>query len=292
MIKTRGKKNPTPFIALFMIILAAAVLLLIRPDLRFGRKQLHRGITETGRDSTPESPVEKRADSSPSRPQEKLKIAVIIDDVGYNSAQLEKYRDFEGKLTFSILPFLENSSSSANLLHEEGFEIMIHVPMEPIDYPDRNPGRDALLLEDSKNEVEQKLSRMIRANPHATGANNHMGSRATQNEQLMTWTLSYLQRKGFFFVDSVTTGDSLAYGVSRRMKMPSARRDIFLDNHDDFSYINGQFELLKVAARENGTAIGIGHIQQQNLLVVLNRQIRNLDKEGFELVFASEVLTN
>jgi polysaccharide deacetylase 2 family uncharacterized protein YibQ len=293
MMKTRGKKNPTPIIALVLIVLAAVTLLLIRPDFKSVQKRpVGQAMRKSEGGAQSGTHPDRSADSAISHPAESKKIAIIIDDVGHNSAHLEQYRGFRGKLTFSILPFLDETSSSATFLHNEGFEIMIHIPMEPIDYPDRNPGRGALLLDDTKEDVERKLSAMIRTNPFAKGANNHMGSLATQNEKLMSWTLSYLQQRDFYFIDSLTTGNSKAFDVSRSLSMSSSRRDVFLDNSDDFTYINGQFELLKETARKNGTAIGIGHIQQQNLLGVLNRQILNLDEEGFEMVFASEVLSN
>jgi hypothetical protein len=119
-----------------------------------------------------------------------------------------------------------------------------------------------------------------------------MGSRATQNPELMSYTLTYLQKQGFYFVDSRTTPRSSAYELSRQLKIRSAERDVFLDNHDDFTYINEQFEKLKRIARERGTAIGIGHIQNEHLLEVLNHQLKHLNDEGIDLVFASEALIN
>ena len=115
---------------------------------------------------------------------------------------------------------------------------------------------------------------------------------ATQDIALMTNTLSYLKAEGFFFIDSLTTPHSTAYEVAQKLQIQSGSRDIFLDNHSDPTYIEKQFEELKSAARERGTAIGIGHIQNKNLLSVLNDQVTTLHEEGFELVFVSELLRN
>ena len=115
---------------------------------------------------------------------------------------------------------------------------------------------------------------------------------ATQDHELMTHTLSYLKAEDLYFVDSLTSSRSTAYTLARQLQMKSGDRDIFLDNHNDYTYINNQFEQLKSIARSRGTAIGIGHIQNNYLLLVLNHQLETLHNEGFELVFASEVVGN
>jgi polysaccharide deacetylase 2 family uncharacterized protein YibQ len=191
-----------------------------------------------------------------------------------------------------VLPFLEESENYAKILHDKGFEIIIHIPMEPLDYPEEHPGSGALFTEDSRNMAKEKLDRMVTGVPYARGANNHMGSRATQSRELMTWTMLYLKKRDLYFIDSVTTEGSAAYELALKFELPSAKRDIFLDNHKDFASINAQFEKLISMAKKNGTAIGIGHIGSDNLLKVLNYQLPLLHKDGIELVFASEAILN
>ena len=291
MVKTTGKKNRKPLIALVLFSIAAAVLL-TRPGLLRDREEHPR--TEEQTPSTAPSPIQPKPKptpppSKPSVPPEKAmaKLAVIIDDVGYPSPTIDGYRRFKGKLTFSV-----ESVNYAQILHHAGFEIMIHIPMEPEDYPEKEPGEGALFVHDSREEVERKLEQMIQDTPYATGANNHMGSLATQHPELMNYTLSFLNAEGLYFVDSRTSPHSTAYELSRQLQMESGIRDVFLDNHDDLAYIHKQFEELKAISRERGTAIGVGHMQNENLLEVLNHQMATLHEEGLELVFASEALRN
>ena len=296
MVKTTGKKNRKALITIVLLAIAAAVLL-SRPGILRERKELTsvgEHIPEKKTAPAAPEPKPRRPDSKPVKPPEKAraKLAIIIDDVGYRSPFIEEYRKFEGKLTFSILPFQPESVNYARMLHRAGFEIMIHIPMEPEDYPEKKPGEGALFVHDSRDEAEQKLRKMMHNIPHALGANNHMGSMATQDNKLMTHTLSYLKAEGFYFIDSLTTPHSTAYEIAHQLQMQSRNRDIFLDNYNDSTYIDKQFEKLKSAARGRGTAIGIGHMQNQNLLSVLNHQLTTLHEEGFELVFVSEVVGN
>jgi polysaccharide deacetylase 2 family uncharacterized protein YibQ len=292
LIRTKGKKNRT-LIFVILAILLIAVITLIRPYVR------RRAEVQTRRTEPP--PVQKKVPekkepeevprSSRLKPPEKS-IAIIIDDVGYPSENVEDYLLFRGKLTFAVLPFLEESENYAKILHDKGFEIMIHIPMEPLDYPQEHPGAGALFTGDSRKMVKEKLDQMITGAPYARGANNHMGSRATQSRELMTWTMLYLKKRDLYFIDSFTTEGSNAFELARKLELPSARRDIFLDNYKDFASINAQFEKLIEVAKDNGTAIGIGHIHSDNLLRVLNYQLPLLHKNGIKLVFASEAILN
>jgi hypothetical protein len=220
------------------------------------------------------------------------RIAIIIDDAGYTSCSFEKLMQFQGKLTFSVLPFLDGSSGLAEYLQKSGFEVILHIPMEPLDYPEKNPGEGALLMEDSREEIEKKTDAMIYNLKYIVGANNHMGSKLTQNYEQMTWIAARLKIHNLYFIDSLTTDNSEAWEAARDLGVMTARRDVFLDNEDNFSYINSQFERLKQIARKRGTAIGIGHAQSKNLPAVLNHQLPLLEEENIKLVFASEVVSN
>jgi uncharacterized protein len=246
--------------------------------------------SETPRDSLPGEPAEGLR-RPPRIPPHQVRIALIIDDVGYDSGNIDEYTRIRDKLTFSVLPFLENSKADARVLHEAGFEILIHMPMEPANYPSVNPGPNALLLGEPKHVIERKVLSMIEENPYAVGANNHMGSRATQDCDLMGWTIDVLKEKDLFFVDSLTTGASCAYELALENGLPAVRRDVFLDNTDSVESITDQFGRLMRIALSSGTAVGIGHIGKKHTLEVLKREIPLLERDGIALVFASEAVS-
>ncbi len=271
MIKTRGKKKNYTVIIIIIIAFILSITFLTRPP----KKKV----------------IEKPPEVEKVKPEE-YRIAVIIDDVGYPSKAVEGYKSFKGKLTFSVLPFLSESKRYAEILHKHGFEIMIHLPMEPLTFPETDPGPYAILTHDTEQEVQQKLLRMINENPLAKGANNHMGSKATQDWELMNWTLNILKNEDLFFVDSLTTKNSCAFELASKLDIKTAKRDVFLDNEDSFYYIFEQFERLKTIAKANGTAIGIGHFQNENTLKVLNYQLPILEKQNYKLIFASEAVQN
>lgn len=281
MVKTRGKRNRY---ALLIIVVVGFFLFLILKGIPEKKKREPPRLPDIERIQPEEKPQEREV--------EKWRIAVIIDDVGYPTENMNAYLSFRGKLSFSVLPFLGASRRYAEALKSRGFEVMIHIPMEPLSYPQNDPGPGALFMDDPEEEVLRKLSLMIRENPFAKGANNHMGSKATQYQPLMLLTLDTLKNHNLFFIDSYTSDLSIAFHVAQHLNMPASRRDVFLDNEDSFSSINHQFEKLKRIARMKGTSIGIGHIQRENTLKVLNYQLPLLERENYALVFASEAVRN
>ena len=74
------------------------------------------------------------------------KIAIIVDDIGYNPLPMEELIKIDAPLTFAILPYCPYSISSAEDLHKAKREILLHLPMKPLSYPRINPGKGALLL--------------------------------------------------------------------------------------------------------------------------------------------------
>lgn len=277
MIKTKGKHKKYTILLIIVIIGVIALWLSLPPEKK---------------EKKPPSPKPEIKEILKPEIKEKpqYRIAVIIDDVGYPSQMIEEYKNFKGKLTFSVLPFLDESVKYAEILHERGFEILIHIPMEPLAYPDIDPGPQAIFSFDTKEQVEKKITMMIQDLPYAVGANNHMGSKATQDCDLMNWTMDVLKKKNLFFIDSVTANSSCAYENASAKKIPTAKRDVFLDNKDDYDSIYNQFEELKRIARRNGAAIGIGHFHRVNTIKVLKEQSPLLEEERFTLIFASEAV--
>ena len=217
------------------------------------------------------------------------KVAIIIDDIGSNITLLQSLLTVEHPLTLSIIPNLPYSDEAARLGHRKGWEIMLHLPMEPDNYPQTDPGEEAILSSMSQSEVERVIEENVRSIPYLKGMNNHMGSRITRDRGAISRVLTSAHKYRLFFIDSRTSEDSIAYEVARDMEIPSAVRTIFLDEVAEVSHSEKQLLRLGELAQLNGYAIGIGHIYPSTI-EALKRTLPLLDKKGVKLVFASEVV--
>ena len=150
---------------------------------------------------------------------------------------------------------------------------MLHLPMEPISYPAINPGDGVLMVSMDKEMILETLNRDLSQIPFVAGVNNHMGSRFTENEKKMMIVLAELKRRGLYFIDSRTSGGSIAFEVAKKMALRTASRDIFLDNDLSENGLKIQMERLLSLARYKGWAIGIGHPHKKTLKLLKKYQL-------------------
>ena len=194
------------------------------------------------------------------RPKDHIpSISLIIDDIGYDRPIAMALFALEPNITFSVLPGSPFGKSLAGRLKGRGAEIMLHLPMEPMEYPRVNPGPGALLTEMTPDELLAQLKKDLEEVPGVVGVNNHMGSKLTAHADQMNQIFTILKKENLFFVDSRTSKDSQCRASARLLRLPYAQRDVFLDNNQDVTYITGQFKQLIKLAEKHGTAIGIGH---------------------------------
>ena len=186
-------------------------------------------------------------------------IAIIIDDIGYDSKIAEKFIGLNAAITLSILPHSPYQRQIIKMAREKGLDLMLHLPMEPLEYPAVNPGPGALMTTMLPDALIRQLNDDLDAVPYIKGVNNHMGSKMTASSDQMNQIISSIKKRDLFFIDSRTTAESQARSSARLFQIPYAERDVFLDNVQDPEAIRKQFRLLLQKASINGQALAIGH---------------------------------
>ena len=215
-------------------------------------------------------------------------VALIIDDLGYDKKIAQKFAQLDVTLTFSILHHSPFQQKIARLARSKGLEIMIHMPMEPVEYPQVNPGPGTLLISMSPDELIEQLDQNLNTLPGVKGVNNHMGSRMTSESTQMYQFFSVLKKRGLFFIDSRTTAESLCEPSARLFQVPFAQRDVFIDHYLKADFILKQIKELIRIAKKNGEAVGIMH-PHSTTLQVLQEMLPEL-KGQVLLVPASKVV--
>ena len=217
------------------------------------------------------------------------RIAIIIDDIGYDRQIAMDLYLLDSNLTFSVLPFSPFGRSIARSLSAKGAQLMLHLPMEPLKYPKANPGPGALLSSMTPDKLLNQLRKNLRQVPGIVGVNNHMGSKLTADSDKMNQIFTVLKKEDLFFIDSRTSPISQGKASARLFKLRFAQRDTFLDNFENIPYITGQFASLIKVAQRHGTAIGIGHPYKATL-ETLKIELPKL-KGKIRIVPASQLVT-
>ena len=213
-------------------------------------------------------------------------IVIIIDDFGYRDDNVsEGFLSLGADLTFAVIPGHQNSKVFAAKAEQNGYEVIVHMPMESTNET-RGEKEYMLTTSMTSNEIESKVEQVISEFPEAVGMNNHQGSKATSDKRIMNIISNVLKRHGKYFIDSRTTSATVAENTMRSRGVPTIRRHVFLDNENEQSKIRQQLYKLVDKAESVGLAVGIGHARK-NTLEVLRQEIPRLKEHGFKFQFAS-----
>lgn len=204
------------------------------------------------------------------------KLAIVIDDVGYHSKEDAAIFAMPREISVAIIPAAPYARARNQEAKSQGRDILIHMPMQPISAIKIEDG--GLHLGMSAAQVNDRVNTAKNIVRDAIGMNNHMGSAATADPQLMTYLMTALQEKHLFFLDSRTIGKSVAGKIAKEQGVRSLDRHIFLDDSNEFADVQRQFKAAIHYARKHGSAIAIGH-PRQNTIAVLQAGLRNLPED-------------
>lgn len=221
--------------------------------------------------------------------KQSAQVAIIVDDLGADPEMMQNFLGLRLNLTAAILPNVPNARKVAEMAHAEGLEILLHMPMEPKNFPQADPGENALMVDLPEREVQERLRGYLRTVPWVVGANNHMGSRFTEHREGMIKVLQILKDQGVFFIDSRTSPESVAIAEAKNMGIAYAERDLFLDNELSEEAIRLQIRKLIKVAKVKGSAIGICHPHQETY-AALKKEAPGFAAAGVSVVSVSALL--
>lgn len=216
------------------------------------------------------------------------RLAIILDDMGNDRSTADSIFTLPYPLTLSFLPAYPDSREIAEEAHSRGYQVMLHLPMEPLG----NEIHEARQLHSgmTSSQIAEAVNVMLQNVPYAVGVNNHQGSLATTDGPLMADLMAILRQHNLFFIDSRTTAATVAYDAAQNAGLRCAYRNVpFLDDVEEVSAIRKQLQLALRDAQEKGEAIAIGHPHPETIRV-LREFLPQLEAQGVHLVHASDLV--
>lgn len=231
----------------------------------------------------------KKVQEKPESRKYSGKLAVIVDDCGYDMSSVRTLLNTGLPLNFAVLPYKPYSSDVLEMIKSDGRVAMLHLPMEPMDRSAMSEGSSTICTDMSKDRILELTRKAINSLPGVSGVNNHQGSKATADSATMTIVLQELRKQDLFFVDSRTSSKSVARDKAVAMGVPTARNDIFLDNSSDVQAIRKQIYKAMDIAEKNGSAIAICHARP-NTAKAWSMYAEEIKNTGIELVPITDLL--
>lgn len=301
MSKRRSRRRLSggwPALLLLFVIACAAGWYLLRPLPHNGASAPSQpSVAQTASSETPAAASSETAAPSPSPATSATptltpnprgpKIALIVDDCGQWVDIERGYIALPVPLTLSVLPHVHAGAEIAQEAHDAGKGVMLHLPMETLSGMYPGPGEVKTSMTDAQiaAQVQDDLAQV----PLAQGVNNHEGSKASADPRVMHDVMQVLsQHGGLFFIDSRTNAASVGAQEATAAGIPTASRDVFLDNRADVNYTEGQLREAAAIALRTGSAIAIGHPRATTLEAV-RAMIPQLQAQGITFVLAGSL---
>jgi polysaccharide deacetylase 2 family uncharacterized protein YibQ len=215
-------------------------------------------------------------------------VAVVLDDLGLDRPQTARASALPGPLTLSFMTYAPDVRTQASVARAHGHELLVHVPMEPVDHR-QNPGPKALLVDLNPVELVGRLNWGLQQFDGFVGLNNHMGSRFTASPHAMAAIMPEIARRGLLFLDSRTANRSVAATTAAAHGVPHVTRDVFLDDVDTRAAVRAQLGQLEAVARRQGYGVAIGHPRPATL-AELEPWLARLERIGLVLVPLSAIV--
>lgn len=168
-------------------------------------------------------------------------------------------------------------------------EVLVDLPMEPSAYPFVDPGKHALFIHHSKEDVERILSGDLDSLPKAAGFASRMGDRAIENQPLLEKLFHFTARKGLVFLDFTGSPRSLARQGAAAQGARSRSLSIFKDS----LRLDEELARKAILAQKTGdailampyTATGFGNLEK-----ALAADVIRFNEIGLELVTLSSLV--
>jgi polysaccharide deacetylase 2 family uncharacterized protein YibQ len=186
------------------------------------------------------------------------RIAIVVEGLGTSAATTsEAMAKLIGPVTLAFSPYATDVGRWVDRARGEGHEVLLQVPMEPLDYPDNDPGPRTLLTSVGADQNLDRLHWFMSRFQGYVGVSNYMGARFTGTEAAAAPVMSDVARRGLIYFDDGSSPRSLAGQLSGSNNGAFARADVTIDAVPTGTEIDNALARLETMARERGLSVGV-----------------------------------
>ena len=212
------------------------------------------------------------------------KVALVIGGLGPNSAiTRQAIEQLPPEVTLAFVPYTDGLQGWVDLARANGHEVLMEMPMEPVDYPQNDPGPYTLMAQDPAQETVKRLEWLLSRATGYFGVTNDLGGRFLASDPAMATFEAALNRRGVAFVDDGSAG-------ARGGGLPRASADRSIDVTLGAAAIDQQLAGLESTAQQRGGALGSAGAHPVTLQEV-KRWAASLGARGLRLAPASALTT-
>ena len=186
------------------------------------------------------------------------RIAIVVGGLGISqTGTMNAIGSLPPGVTFGFSPSGNSLDRWMQEARRSGHELVLQVPLEPVGYPQVDPGADTLTVDDAAAGDLSALHASLATITNYVGIMNYMGGRFVAEPAAMEPLIAELGRRGLMFFDDASSLRSVAADTAQLQSVPAAVSDLSIDRSQDPADIRSQLDTLERIARAEGTAIGV-----------------------------------
>ncbi|MBX9930073.1 MAG: divergent polysaccharide deacetylase family protein [Methylobacterium sp.] len=287
VVRPLGTAAPTDAV-IIRVPNEAGVTLAAAPDPRLTERGRHGSLPKLGEGRVRALDVYARPAGVTGGPR----IALVVSGLGIGqAATAAAVAKLPAAVSLAYSPYGADLDRGAARAREAGHEILLHVPMEPFDYPDSDPGPQTLLTTLRPAENLDKLAWAMSRFSGFVGIVNFMGAKLTADAAAFEPVMREIANRGLGFLDDGSSPRTLSQGIAAKMKTPWARAEIVVDVVPRAEAIDRELARLEAQARTKGLVIASASALPLTVERI-SRWSRDLEARGVRLVPVSAALRN
>jgi polysaccharide deacetylase 2 family uncharacterized protein YibQ len=157
------------------------------------------------------------------------RLSLVVYGFGDDMEAARAWLALEEPFAVAIVPGTREATSLLKAARDAHRPIVLHLPLEPINYPQVDPGPGAILVTMEPRRIVTTMRRWFDQASGAVAAANHMGSLATQDEQVMGAIYQELARRRVPFIHVERVPGAVAQSMAARHGVAYDRPDAVID---------------------------------------------------------------
>ncbi|OYW79604.1 MAG: hypothetical protein B7Z26_07785, partial [Asticcacaulis sp. 32-58-5] len=207
-------------------------------------------------------------------------VALIVGGLGINPATTKAaIEQLPAEVTLSFVPYADNLQTWIDLARAQGHEVLIEVPMQPVNYPDNDTGPDTLLVNARTDDLNLRLNKVLGRATGYFGITNYQGSAFLKDRAGIGALTNSLKARGLAFIDD---GQARGLDAGAGAAMPRASADRVIDQALSAAAIQTQLTGLESTAKSRGQALGTGFAYPVTVSTAI-KWTQTLNQKGLQL---------
>jgi len=218
------------------------------------------------------------------------RVVIVIGGLGISQTSTKAAIDqLPGEITLAFAPYGNSLSRWMQQARKGGHELLLQLPMEPLDYPDNNPGPHTLRASADLAENIANLHWSMSRITNYVGVTNYLGNQLLSQPAGLSPIFAELSKRGLLFLDDGTVKNSMSEGVALKELLPFTKAHMVLDDTRSRQAISENLRKLAEQAKRTGLAIGVGNAFPDTVDLV-SQFAKQAKQNGIELTPVSAVV--